>query len=219
MKRKGYVDPLCVLKSQVGMNRRAFLRYGLEAGLVAGVVYAVGVGSVRASHIRPPGSLAEEAFRSHCIRCGACVVECPGHALRQLDVSLDFSAIGTPVLYAKRGGCEAWLNGCSRCVTICPTGALRPFDREKTRLAKVVMKPVERCDNCMICFQRCPIPGAVLFPNPAGLPFTREQDIPTQLKLRNVPQKPYFDTARCVGCGQCAAHCPPRILYLEPIAS
>lgn len=199
------------------MNRRAVLRYGLEAGLVAGVVYAAGVGSVRADHIRPPGSLPETDFRRHCIRCGACVVECPSHALRQLDLSLDFSAIGTPVLLAKQGGCLAWEKGCTQCVTVCPTGALRPFDRDTTRLARVVMTPVERCDNCMVCFQRCSVPGAVLFPNPNGEPFTREQDIPTQLKLRNAPLKPYFDPQRCVGCGQCAAHCPPQILHLTPL--
>lgn len=196
------------------MNRRLFLRYSLEAGLVAGAVYALDAGSVRAGHIRPPGSLPETDFRKHCIRCGACVVECPGHALRQLDLSLDFSAIGTPVLQAKRGGCEAWINGCRRCVQVCPTEAIKPFDTATTRLARVNMNPIERCDNCMICFLRCPVPGAVLFPNPLGAPFTREQDIPTRLKLRNAPQKPYFDLEKCVGCGQCVAHCPPKILHL-----
>lgn len=201
------------------MKRRAFLRYGLEATLVAGAVYAFGATSSKAAYVRPPGALSEEELRQKCIRCGACVVECPSHALMLQDLSLDFTAIGTPVIHTKRDGCLAWKERCTRCTDICPTGALVPFDLKKARLARVHMEsPKELCENCMVCFQRCPVEGAVLFPNPNGEPFTREQDIPTELKLRNAPTKPYFNPERCVGCGLCAAHCPPKILSLQPLS-
>jgi len=74
------------------------------------------------------------------------------------------------------------------------------------------------CVNCMACLRICPVKGAVLFPNPEGAPFVREEDIPTRLKLVNSPVKPYIDNSVCVGCGLCVNICPVTVMVLTPMA-
>lgn len=200
-----------------GLSRRDFLRLGAEAATFAGIVGAVGVLPAEGRYIRPPRALPEGDFSKKCMRCGACVQVCPEKALDLKDLTLDVKNMSTPVINTKFGGCRAWTDGCRRCAEVCPTGALdlqRPLQQE--RLATISIEP-EECVNCMVCFRRCAIEGAVLFPNPDGEPFTREKDIPLDLKLVNSPLKPYFDNSKCVGCGMCVAHCPPRVLKLHPV--
>ncbi len=201
------------------MTRRKFLRYFLEVGIVASVVWIAGKIPGWAFFIRPPGSSPEDEFMKRCIKCGACVAVCPSGALRQRDLSTPVKAIGTPVLIpSRKGGCLAWKTGCRRCMEVCPSGALSLAGVHNLKLANLVMEQPERCENCMACFQRCPIPGAVLFPNPSGGdPYRSEQSIPSFLKLKDSPLKPYFDNNVCVGCGECVGLCPQVLLRLAHV--
>ena len=154
-----------------------------------------------------------------CIRCGACVEVCPTRALELLDLSLDFKNLGTPVLNPDHGGCIAWGEKCLRCVEACPTQALSgPNPLTKRPLGRVrIIEPV--CYNCMLCFRKCPVKGAVLFPNPNGDPFKAELEIPTDLMTADSPLKPYIDDSLCTGCGLCVHYCPPKAMTLSPIES
>ncbi len=85
---------------KTGISRRRFLRFGLEAVAAAGCVGAASALAHNGSYVRPPG--AAEKLTGLCIRCGACVEACPERALKQLDLSLDFFNLGTPVLNYRR---------------------------------------------------------------------------------------------------------------------
>ena len=204
--------------SDLTTSRRHFLRYALEgAGMVA-LVGATGLLPGKGNYMRPPGAANERELSRKCVKCGACVEVCPTRTLEQLDLSLDVRNLGTPILNPRHGGCVAWKQECQRCVDACPTDALvRLPDIRAARIGLVGLDR-EKCVNCMLCFQKCPIEGALLFPNPQGPPFKRDKDIPSQLKLFNSPLKPYVVEDKCVGCGLCVHACPVKVMYLTPLA-
>lgn len=211
---------------KTGISRRRFLRFGLEAVAAAGCVGAASALAHNGSYVRPPG--AAEKLTGLCIRCGACVEACPERALKQLDLSLDFFNLGTPVLNYRRAGCVAWgiqprpaapeRPLCVACMESCPSGALdvKRFDPAERNgyIGKAYIWP-EKCVNCMECFRVCPVSGAVLFPNSGGKPYKKYSDIPVKLKYENSVFKPFIETSLCVGCGRCAAICPPRVIDVQ----
>lgn len=199
------------------MSRRRFIRYGLEALFATGLVGGISITSQAGKYIRPPGTLPPEALISRCIRCSICVEVCPTRAIRLLDLTWDLKNISTPVIDTRFGGCTHWKKKCLRCADSCPTGALDiGAVQPGYKMGRVWLRP-EACVNCMVCFDRCPVNGAVLFPNPDGAPFTKNRDIPTRLKVVNSPLKPYIDSNVCVGCGLCVHYCPEKVMYLEPL--
>lgn len=192
------------------------LRYGIQSAYAVGFVGALHSTSQGRSYVRPPGSLAEDTFTAQCMRCSICVEVCPTSAVRLIDLSLDFKNISTPVIDPDYGGCSHWQEECLKCVKSCPTGAL-DLNRAKLgqKLGRVWLKP-DPCVNCMVCFDRCPVEGAILFPNPDGAPFTRKTDIPVSMRTINAPHKPYINQDKCTGCGLCVHYCPEKIMFLEP---
>jgi len=199
-------------KKRNKMSRRDFIKYGIEAAAMAGIVGGVASFPTRSDYIRPPRAVDASEFTSLCMRCGVCVEVCPTKAVSLLGLLLDVKNMSTPVIASEFGGCTAWRDGCNACSEACPTGALDPvLPLEKVKLGDVEIKH-ESCVNCMVCFNVCPVEGAVLFPNPDGAPFKTHTDIPTLLKLVSSPLKPYIDNARCVGCGLCVHACPEKIM-------
>ncbi len=200
-------------------KRRKFLIYGAEAGAMFGLVGAVPLVSGEHEYLRPPGSVKDDTFYKACIKCGACVSACPTKAVTLLDLSWDIKNIGTPVIDIKNGGCIAWGEPCLLCVDACPTDVLSQVkDIQKEKIGVATIQESE-CVNCMVCFMRCPYEGVVLFPNPKKpeKPYTKEYDIPTTLKLKKSPLKPYIVKDKCIGCGLCAYYCPPRCIDMTPI--
>lgn len=200
------------------LSRRKFLIYTTEATAMVGLVGAVPLLSEEKQYIRPPGGVKDDTFYKACIKCGACVSACPTKAVTLLDLSWDIKNIGTPVIDIKNGGCIAWGEECLKCIDACPTDVLsevKDIKDEKIGVARIIE---EDCVNCMICFQRCPYEGVVLFPNPDNpeKPYTNESDIPTEKKLRNSPLKPYIVEDLCIGCSLCAHYCPPRVIKMIP---
>ncbi|MDR2503931.1 MAG: 4Fe-4S binding protein [Deltaproteobacteria bacterium] len=199
--------------------RRKFISFGLAAG--AGLALA-GLGALwpERPFVRPPRALPGGDFAARCLRCGACVQVCPTRALALLDLEADFRHVGVPWLEARRGGCTAWQDGCRLCAAACPSGALDPA--MPLTVVGVASFPEKLCTNCMLCLRRCPVPGAVYFPNPeGGPPWSKEQEkqIPAPLRSVHSSIKPVIDQSLCVGCGLCAAVCAPKIIRLFPPSS
>jgi len=205
--------------SSNAVSRRRFLRYGIEAVMAAGAVGGASLLARDGVYVRPPG--AGPDFHRSCIRCGACIEVCPEHALKQLDLSFDFFNLGTPVLDCKRAGCIAWGKtpsakhkpACTACMDVCPSKAL-DAKRFGPSLGSVHIEE-KKCINCMECFKVCPVPGALLFPNPEGAPFSDYRKIPVLIRYETSNLKPYVNNELCVGCGRCAAICPPLIIEVE----
>ena len=169
------------------------------------------------TYVRPPGASPEKEFSRLCMRCGACVEVCPTRAVDQLDLSLDIKNLGTPVINPDEGGCVAWKEECLRCVDSCPTGALakaNPLTSQPLGRVRIIEQD---CVNYMLCFRKCPIEGALLFPNPEGAPFTKERDIPVDLMSIDSPLKPFINDDVCTGCGLCVYYCPPKVMTLSPL--
>ncbi|MBW2023383.1 MAG: 4Fe-4S binding protein [Deltaproteobacteria bacterium] len=198
------------------MTRREFLRYSAEAGLTVALAGSILKFSSNRTYIRPPGAASEDEFFRKCIKCGACIEVCPSHALDFVGLSADMKNIGTPKLNVRHGGCIAWKTPCLKCIQACPANALiKPHDISEIRLGSAFIR-MEECVNCLMCFHECPIPGAVLFPNPNGHPYKAVKDIPCNLYTPRSPFKPYIDNNLCTGCGLCAHICPPRCIDITP---
>ena len=163
-------------------RRRSFLR-GRIAEAAAPQVPAVQ---------RPPWAVAEARFTALCVRCHACVGDCPRHVLHVGDggfPAVDFSA----------QGCDF----CGACEAACEPQAL---DRAAAEAAHGINSPhaawpgwqvqigaqclaLQRVE-CRICGDAC-APRAIRFrPAPGGI---------AQMQL---------DLAACTACGDCVAVCP-----------
>ena len=136
--------------------------------------------------LRPPGAPDEKSFLARCIRCDRCRGVCPASAIGGGE---GFTAARTPVLNFRLGYCDF----CAKCVEVCPTEALRPFDKKTVRIG--LAEITDRCiawnsGGCTICVEQCPW-QAIFFD---GL------------------RRPVIDAAKCNGCGLCENVCPALVL-------
>jgi ferredoxin-type protein NapG len=199
------------------MLRRDFLKTGFVA--VGGLALLVGAGEVTAKpHVRPPGILKESSFLADCNRCGRCLDACPIQGLTTVSL-LDLMGTGTPQL---SGYCRVYnelsmppspgelanlvssrtpLTPCMKCVSACPTGALKYIDISTARMGLASLRK-ETClgwqsATCNRCFDVCPVSAvdeAVLC-------------------------HPVVNASKCIGCAQCNYVCPtsPKSIWVDPV--
>jgi len=173
---------------------------GLGAALVSlnlpGTLYSGTGRNAGSSPIRPPGALPEHDFLARCIRCGECMKACPTNTLQHIGLSSGVAGFMSPVITPRRGPCEP---SCTKCGSVCPTGALRDLDPEEKIWAKVGTASVirKKCiawdlgRECLVCDEVCPF-GAI------DLKRTPESKAPV----------PFVNEKRCNGCGFCEHACP-----------
>ncbi len=211
------------------MNRRTFVRrLGGGIALLAGPPLLLGLDAGRrglsqaalaptGQHpLRPPGALAEPAFRAACSRCHICAGVCKVGAIQlpevvlgvqpQLPVPLGSSrrpmepprwqADGTPFVLPWKTAC----NLCMTCGEACPTGALTPIPADRASVARVrmgvaridpkVCLPWTQVSWCGACLTICPFRGEAITVDHRS--------------------RPRIHAEHCVGCGLCVEVCPLR---------
>jgi ferredoxin-type protein NapF len=192
---------------QVGRPVRERPAFGRRLLLVAGAALGLGLLGRRAAAarpseaIRPPGALAPGRFETTCCRCGNCARACPTRIIRSSTDLREPLGLLAPRLDFTSAYC---LPSCDACGSVCPTGALTPFEADqKNRI--VIGTAVVHLDHCLVvkgrecdrCVASCDYEAIVI----GGGTFEPEPEV---------------DVARCVGCGACAAVCPPAVISVRP---
>jgi len=137
--------------------------------------------------IRPPWSVESDRFERLCTRCDACVSACPSGILMR-------GSGGFPEV--RFGGSECTF--CARCVDACEPHAL---DRTVAPVWQVEARIGSSCLAmnrvvCRTCGEQCESEAIRFRLAPGGI------------------ATPLLDTARCNGCGRCAATCPARAIAM-----
>jgi ferredoxin-type protein NapG len=150
------------------------------------------------TRIRPPGSVAEPAFRSACTSCGDCSAACPYEAIKPGED-------GLPWLWDPAGHPCYMCDGFP-CIGACATGALIYTDRRLRTIGLAEIAP-DRClayqgEACTACKDACRDARAI----------RTELPPPGEGKRAALP---VVDSKRCTGCGICVGRCPAPELAIS----
>lgn len=168
------------------LSRRGVL---MGAVCVAGMVALGGAGRAFAGDgtlIRLPGAQDEQRFLAACLKCDKCRSACPRGCVTTAILEQGLLNARTPRMDFRKGYCDF----CNRCIEVCPTSALEPFDPAVERLGVAVID-VDECiawrqGGCIRCSEVCPY-GAISL---------------------NEYDRPVVDEDLCNGCGVCEYECP-----------
>ncbi|MBP2635402.1 MAG: periplasmic polyferredoxin [Firmicutes bacterium] len=171
-------------------SRRTFLK--ISAGAL-GLFLGLG-GLARAiphkTLLRPPGGQDATSFIAKCVRCDRCRSACPSSVIALAHLSDSILNARTPVMNFHLGYC----NFCNKCVEVCPTQALKPFDIKSVKLGLAVVQQ-DTCiawqsRGCMVCVTACPYQAITL----------------------DNQKHPVVDSQKCKGCGMCEKVCPALVM-------
>ncbi|MGN0038160.1 MAG: 4Fe-4S dicluster domain-containing protein [Coriobacteriales bacterium] len=170
----------------ITMSRRTMIKAGAVA---CGLIALGGAGKAFAgdgSLLRPPGGQDEDRFLGACIGCDRCRSVCPLGCIITGQLEDGLINVRKPLLDYNRSGCDF----CGKCIEVCPTAALTPFDYRTQAVGVAAIDP-ERClafENgaCRVCVDKCPY-GALSL---------------------SASGQPVLDETRCNGCGICQKACP-----------
>jgi ferredoxin len=187
------------LDERPSFGRRLLLVAGAGGGL--GLVAPRAAASGRNEAVRPPGALPPGRFETTCCRCGNCARACPTRVIRSSTDLREPLALLAPRLDFESAYC---LPSCDACGSVCPTGALVPFAADQKNRIFIGTAEV-RLDDCLVvkgrecdrCVASCDYDAIVI----GGGTFEPEPEV---------------DVVRCVGCGACAAVCPPGVILVRP---
>ena len=149
----------------------------------------------KTSNICPPGSVSINNFTRNCTACSLCVSACPNNVLVPSYREFGISSVMQPYMDFHRGFCAY---ECTRCLEICPTGALMPLAIEAKKLTQIG-KAVFIKENCIVntehtacgaCAEACPTKAVHMIPFEGHLVIPETND------------------EICIGCGHCENACP-----------
>lgn len=170
------------------LSRRNFIASSVGVALMFGL----GMGAKASPNktlLRPPGGQNENDFIAKCIRCDRCRSVCHTSAIGIAALEEGWLNARTPLMKFHIGSCDF----CHKCVDVCPTGALQPFDLLHVKIGKAVLTDVCIALNfgaCTLCHGACPYEAITL----------------------DEQKRPMIDEDKCNGCGVCETICPALIL-------
>lgn len=156
---------------------------------------------MRVNRLVPAGAWSVEHFAQHCTACQLCVSNCPNGVLHP---SSELEHFMQPEMSYEVGHCRP---ECTRCSSVCPTGAIKPIMREEKSSIQIG-HAVWIADNCVAsrdgvscgnCARHCPT-GAITMVEKGALSI------------------PSINAEKCIGCGACEHLCPSRpfsAIYVE----
>jgi ferredoxin len=191
-------------RADLRLGRRVLLFSGLGAAGSAAISSVLRDSPPRP--LRPPGALAETAFKGLCIRCGNCVRSCPSGIIHQDMGSAGLAGLLAPVV--RFHGKKYCLETCHACTRSCPSGAI-----EQLTLAQKIRRPIglakiDRSDCIMIqeegecgyCMLVCPQDAIVDGFNEKTYEITLD-----------------VSADDCNGCGACVHDCPTKVIRIDPV--
>ena len=204
--------------ADIGESRRKALRIALTSavGLAAGALMRPASAaaqnksdladvsrkdlSPRQTPAFPPGKRDVRTFLRRCTGCGLCMRACPNRVIWFPTGA--GAAMFKPQLRFDFGACRP---SCNACASVCPTGALIPFEpaEKASNPVGIATFALDKCvnyttksTNCSACARMCPY-GAISL---------------TDAKRSNgkANKVPSVDPKKCVGCGTCEYVCAAR---------
>ncbi|MEA2062855.1 MAG: 4Fe-4S binding protein, partial [Gemmatimonadota bacterium] len=183
-------------------SRRLILGALVGSGL--GLIARKTSGFTSKVHIRPPGALPEEQFKTACLRCGNCGKACPTDIIRSCFDPSDGMGMLTPRIEFDTGYC---LPGCTVCGSVCSSGAIRKFtepDKKKLYMGIARIKRdgclLSENKECDLCRRYCDYDAIVI----------RQSNC-------DLSAWPEIIEDRCVGCGACMVVCPVSVIDVLPV--
>ena len=143
----------------------------------------------KASVIRLPWAVEEQAFTDGCTRCGDCINACPEKIIVK-------GRGGFPMLSFANDGCTL----CQKCVQACDEPIFRPLNERGLLFHATISDQCfpKKGIECRSCAQACEA-NAIRFQFGANRLAT-----------------PQLITDDCTGCGACLSICPADALSLTP---
>lgn len=150
--------------------------------------------------LRPPGAARDESvFLARCIRCGECLKVCPTNGLQPALFQTGLYGMWSPVLIPRIGECDY---ECNLCIKVCPTNALASLDLPEKKQWKIGLARIdyERCTNCLVCEEHCPVPGKAI-----------------KITVMDGLKYPLVSCGLCIGCGVCEKVCSESAIRVVPL--
>ena len=185
---------------------RKLSRRELCAGSACVALFA-GLGALRFTSditlCRPPGGQDEARLTSLCIRCERCYEVCPENVIVPAHIEQGIIGVRMPTMNFASSYCTFCQNtddGFPKCVSVCPTGALKlASNTEDIVHANVIGKAtidVNSClayrdTGCKYCFDACKAAGIDAI----------------SIESSAYGARPLVDESKCNGCGACQAAC------------
>ncbi|MGE4357123.1 MAG: 4Fe-4S dicluster domain-containing protein, partial [Candidatus Omnitrophota bacterium] len=188
-------------QGKIDLTRRQVL-CAMAGGLVAYPLLKLNFKrSVTSTLIRPPGALAEKDFLNQCIRCQACIKNCPTQFLQPSLFEMGILGLFTPYGNGKVGYCKY---DCNLCGAVCPTGAIRNLTLSEKQSFKIATAFIDkkRCLAyskgivCLACYNNCPLQDKAI----------------VTVEIDRGLYGPKIIPDKCLGCGLCENICPAQAI-------